>query len=103
MAIPTRTSNASSVAQWAAVEALSGPQADVASTIDRVSRCLLGVAENDMVKVTRIHSGPFNRRLGRHGPQFLRGVILDFSAITSEGRSRPTNDRDVSGFQHESC
>ncbi len=78
----------------------TGPQANVARAVERISGGLLGVAEHNVIEFLGIKPGAFDRTLTGDGAQFLGGKVLQLAAVAAKGRARPADDSDVSRFQH---
>ena len=76
-------------------------QPNMPRSIERVARGLLRVAEDDVIEVFGLDSRALNRCRRRDRTEFLRRIVFDFSAIAAKGRARPTDNGNVSGFQHE--
>src|SRR5207245_2406564 len=78
----------------------AGSQSDVASAVKSVTGSLLCVAKNRVVEIFRIEACPLDGTLARDGTQFLSRKILQLAAITSKGRTRPADNRNVPWFEH---
>ncbi len=77
------------------------PQPHVPRPIQRVARSLLRVAKHRVIEFLGIDPRALDRSLRRNRAQLLRGKILQFAAIAAKGRTRPTDNGDVTWFQHD--
>jgi hypothetical protein len=72
----------------------------VTGAVKRVVRCLLRVANDDVIELRGFDLGAANG-LGRgNGCEFLRREILELSAIARHGSTRASNDGDISFIGH---
>jgi hypothetical protein len=69
--------------------------------IQRITRSLLRVAKHHVIEFLGIDPRPLDRALGRNRAQLLRGKILQLPAIAPKGRARPTDNRNITRFQHD--
>src|SRR4051812_45777343 len=72
----------------------------MARAIERVARCLLGVAEHGMVEFLGIDAGPTDRFLAGDRGEIHGGKVTQFTAIPAHGRTRAAYDCNVCSLCH---
>src|SRR5581483_2506027 len=78
----------------------SSTQPDMARAVQGVARRLLRVSKHRMIEFLGIQSSTFDGTFSGDCAEFLRGKVFQLAAIAAKGRTRPTDDGDVSWFQH---